>query len=567
MRRALAVKTTAALCLGFAATGWAAAAPAASEAAPVAQGFAVEPFRNAQQIGALQHLHYGLPALIAERFAQVAPLRFAGRPELFDRTAPKGVTWILGGAFERKADWKVAITVEIRRAAAPGEVVASVTRVGAKEALDTTALDAAAAAFGALPGVEFDGATLARLHARFSPDPYAFVLYGRAVGAFHGGGGGPARAELAAQYLRHALLVEPAVPEARRFMGLALLATGKTGPARAMLSYALDKRDDYALALRTLAAIDRAAGASSARERYARLVELDPGDAVARRAYGDLLLEAGRLPEAQRELEAVLAATPDDAQARRQLVMVLSSRREGIALATELEQAVKGEPNDLDLRMDLGAAYLSLARKDEAAAVYAEVLRRRPHQTGALKLAADLARERGDLKTAATYYTRLRVLAPQDPRPVFLLAAAYAQAGDLDRAERFYEEGGQLPGMLGEAFSNLGSIALRRGAPRQALWYLTRAVKKRPQRVVARYNLALALHELGRDPEALDELRAAATLDPGDARVRFFAGVVAVTLGKVDEATESFKAAVDLDPGNDDARQNLAILERTASNP
>ena len=120
--------------------------------------------------------------------------------------------------------------------------------------------------------------------------------------------------------------------------------------------------------------------------------------------------------------------------------------------------------------------------------------------------------------------------------------------------------------MLGEAFSNLGAIALRRGEPKQALWYLSRAVKKRPQRVVARYNHALALHELGRDADALDELRAAVSLDPGDARVRFFTGVVALTLGKVEEATESFKAAVDLDPGNVDARQNLALIERSQNN-
>jgi Flp pilus assembly protein TadD len=568
MRPTLAAFTAAALWLSVGAPARAAEVPARAAEAPATarQGFAVEPFRNAQRIGALQHLSYGLPALIAERFGQVAPLRFAGRPELFARTPPAGAAWLVGGTFERRPDWHVAVTVEIHRAASPNELVASVTRVGSKDALDATALDAAVAAFASLPGVSFDAATLARAQARFSRDAYAFVLYGRAVGAFHGGGGGAARAELAAQVLRHGLLVDPTVPEARRFMAMSLLATGKTAPARAMLTYALDRRADYVLALRSLAAIDRAAGGTNARERYAQLVELDPADISARRAYGDLLLEAGRLPEAQRELEAVLAATPDDAQARRQLVMVLSSRREGTALAAELEQAVKGDPNDLDLRMDLGAAYLALALKAEAANVYNEVLRRRPRQTGALKLAADLARERGDLKAAATYYTRLHALAPQDPRPVFLLASAYFEAGELDRAERLFEEGGQFPGMLGEAFSNLGAIALRRGEPKQALWYLSRAVKKRPQRVVARYNHALALHELGRDADALDELRAAVSLDPGDARVRFFTGVVALTLGKVEEATESFKAAVDLDPGNVDARQNLALIERSQNN-
>jgi Flp pilus assembly protein TadD len=217
--------------------------------------------------------------------------------------------------------------------------------------------------------------------------------------------------------------------------------------------------------------------------------------------------------------------------------------------------------------MDLGAAYLALGRQADAAGVYDDVLRRRPRHTGALKLAGDLARARGDVKTAATNYARLHVLAPHDPRPVFLMAAAYVQAGDLERAQRWFDEASQLPGMMGDAYANLGAIALRRGDARQALWYLSRAVRRRPDRATIRYNHALALHLLGREAEALDELRVAADADPGDAGVRFFAGVVALALGKLDEATDSFKAAVELDPGFDDARENLALLVERRPSP
>ena len=323
-------------------------------------------------------------------------------------------------------------------------------------------------------------------------------------------------------------------------------------------------RPGYALALRTLAALDRAAGLPIAREHYARLVELDPDDLDARRAYGEMLLESGRLAEAQAQLEMVLAAAPDDARARRHLITALSSRQQGKELAGQLEEALKRDPDNLDARLDLGAAYLSLGLKPEAAAVYDEVLRRKPRHPGALKLAADVARERGDLAKASTYYARLRVLAPQDPRPVFLLAAAYAQAGDLDRAERFFSDGAQFPGMLAEAYSNLGAIALRRGDPKQALWFLTRAAKRRPGRVAIRYNHALALHTLGRDAEALDELHAAAAIEPEDSDVQFLSGVVAVRLGRLDEAKQSFATTVGLDPKRSDAVENLALLEASS---
>jgi Flp pilus assembly protein TadD len=532
------------------------------------EGFAVEPFTNVKHAGALHHLAYALPALIAERFAQTAPLRFAGRDELFSRTPPADAKWLVRGAFAAQSDGKVEITVEVVHAASPDEVVGHATRAGARDGLATIALDAAVAAFATVPGAAPTTEALAAARAPFHSDSYAFTLYGRALAAFHGGGGvtrptplGKSRAVRAIELLRHSLRIDPSIPEARRFMAVALLETGEAAPARAMLTYALDVRPGYALALRTLAPLDRAAGLPIARDHYARLVDLDPDDLDARRAYGEMLLESGRLAEAQGQLEAVLAAAPDDVRARRHLITALSSRQQGRELVVQLEEALKRDPENLDARLDLGAAYLSLDLKPEAAAVYDEVLRRRSRHPGALRLAADLARARGDLAKASTYYTRLRVLAPQDPRPVFLLAAAYAQAGDLDKAERLFTDGAQFPGMLGEAYSNLGAIALRRGDPRQALWFLNRAAKRRPGRIAVRYNHALALHALRRDADALDELHAAAAIEPEDPDVQFLSGVVAVRLGRLEEAKQSFATTVGLDPKRSDAAENLAWLE------
>ena len=91
------------------------------------------------------------------------------------------------------------------------------------------------------------------------------------------------------------------------------------------------------------------------------------------------------------------------------------------------------------------------------------------------------------------------------------VTTAYAQAGALDKAERLFTDAAQFPGMLAEAYSNIGAITLRRGDAKQALWFLSRAAKRRPHRPVIRYNHALALHQLGRDAEAFEELQAAAS--------------------------------------------------------
>ena len=262
-------------------------------------------------------------------------------------------------------------------------------------------------AFSAVPEVTVPPGAFEAARAPFGHDPYAFTLYGRAVSAFHGGGGGAAHPGRQAAGGSRARAFAPfAGHRSLRPRGAAVHghgdARGRRGRAGAGdADGRSDARPDYALALRAVAALDRQAGLPTARERYGHLVEVDPEDIEARRAYGELLLDSGHVAEAQVQLQAVLEADPDDARARRHLITALSSRQQGKELAAELEAALSRDPENLDARLDLGAAYLSLGLDAQAAAAYEEVLRRRPRHTGALKLAGDLARQRGDLPKAA----------------------------------------------------------------------------------------------------------------------------------------------------------------------
>jgi Flp pilus assembly protein TadD len=521
--------------------------------------FIVEPFTNGKEIRLLDHLRRALPALVAERFGGAGRLRFVGGPRLFAGGPAESARLVVAGRFDRQADWKIAVTVDVR--GADGKIVGTATLTDRKELVDRTVLAAAWAALSAIPDAGLSGPLPPMVGARFGCDPYAFVLYGRALEGYFDGRLKPAAREpRTLEALQRSLVIDPGVPETRRLAGLVHLEAGRPGHARAMWSYALDRRPDDLATLRALAALDRTQGLPTARERYARLLELAPDDLTARRALGELLADVGDLEQAQMHLEAVTQAAPDDLAARRALALVLASRRAGPELVTELEQVARLDPSNLDARMDLGAAYLSVGRNADATAVYEDVLKRRPRHLAALKLAGDLALGRGDLRRAAGHFARLRFLEPQDPRPLFRLAAAHFRAGNLEQSERLFTEAAQLPGMLGEAYGNLGAIALARGQAKQALWFLSYAAKRRPNRALIRYNRALALHQLGREAEAANELVAAAEADPRDAGVRFLAGVVSLRLGLLKEAGAHFQAAVALEPTHADARHNLAVL-------
>jgi Flp pilus assembly protein TadD len=307
--------------------------------------------------------------------------------------------------------------------------------------------------------------------------------------------------------------------------------------------------------------LDRTEGRPEARDRYARVLELDPDDLDARRAYGELLSEAGQLEDAQAQLARVVAAAPGDLRARRALALVLAARRAGDQLATELAEIVRLDPEDLDARLELGAAFASIGNVSAALDAYEEVLRRRPKNTVALKVAADLYRTKGEPAKAAAYYDKLRRLSPDDPRPWFLLGASYYEAGRLDAAERMFTEGARFPGMLGDAYSNLGAIAFRRGHVKEALWFLSRAATRRPGKAGVRYNYALALSAAARYDDALREVTAASAAAPQDPEIRFFSGVVALRMGHLAEAATAFQETLRLSPNHQDAKHNLALLE------
>ncbi len=551
----------------FGATLLAAATALAEE--PTRPTFVVHPFVNAKGARSFTYLEAGLPAFIAERLAQHPPLRFVGGPSLLPRTPAPAAKWIVEGNFERLPDWQLEIHVKVRAATGPDAVWGEATRVGAKDEAPRLALEAALDAFGKVPGVKL-GARPEGLLAPFGRDPYAFVLFGRGMAAYARldlpKGAKPLKPTLAGEraleLFKKCLVIDPKVPETRRLAGQIHQDAGRPGHARAMWTYALDVRPNYVAALTALAALDRTAGLPAARERYARIVELDPEDVEARRALGELLSDEGHLEQAQAELEKVVAALPADMRARRALVLVLAAKQAGSELVTELEQVVKLDPDDMDARMDMAAAYASVGRLAEAEATYDEVLRRKPRHAAALKLTGDLARARGDVKKAAACYGKLRWVAPLDPRPVFLLGTAQYEAGNLDAAERWFAEGSRFPGMMGDAYSNLGAIALKRGNMKQAISLLSRATKRRPGKANVRFNYAMALYANSRHADSLNELRTAATLDPGDAGIRFFAGVVSLRLGLLKEAEKSFRDALRLDPRHDDAKHNLALLEQ-----
>lgn len=162
---------------------------------------------------------------------------------------------------------------------------------------------------------------------------------------------------------------------------------------------------------------------------------------------------------------------------------------------------------------------------DEAAALYAKVLRAAPGHADALNLAGVCARQRGELAEALRLGTAALALRPGEP--VFLAnqGAALAEAGRLA----------------------------------EAVPLLRRAVAERPQDAVSLRNLGQALCALGDAGAALAPLRQAAALRPDDAEARLALAHALREAGQPGAAAEEARAAL-AGPVAEQARFLLAAL-------
>jgi tetratricopeptide (TPR) repeat protein/tRNA A-37 threonylcarbamoyl transferase component Bud32 len=92
-----------------------------------------------------------------------------------------------------------------------------------------------------------------------------------------------------------------------------------------------------------------------------------------------------------------------------------------------------------------------------------------------------------------------------------------------------------------------------------AVAVLGEALRLQPDNTKARYNLGLALVDLGSGDEGVIAFRKAIRLDPDHARAHGYLGWALLESGQIDEAIVAYRDAIRLDPGNADARNDLGL--------
>lgn len=242
---------------------------------------------------------------------------------------------------------------------------------------------------------------------------------------------------------------------------------------------------------------------------------------------------------------------------------------------------------------NLGAAFQSDGRLDEAAAHYRRAIGFQPAYTPAHSNLGVVLRAKGNIDEAIRSLERALEIQPDYPDAHYNLGNALLDRGQTDAAVDHYRLAlRSLPssvethnnlgialaatGRLAEAIvefrhaltlnpdsakshRNLGNALASAGTRADAVFHLRQAVASDANDAAAHYDLGTALLEMGAAREAIDEFRAGLKLSPSWVEGHNNLGIALASQGRLDEAIGEFEQALKLRPAFADAERNLAM--------
>ncbi len=313
---------------------------------------------------------------------------------------------------------------------------------------------------------------------------------------------------------KQALRLEPKSAEAHFDLGLVRQSQEKT--AEAINEFRLALQYDPRLLQARCALGSVLTDPAEAEPEFRKALAVNPQLVCALDGMAQVLVKEGRYAAAMDSWRQALRIQPDaldlqlalatatyKAAKARQANGLPALEGAGVADAIRLlTDLLKSHPDMTAAYFTLGNIYANERRDREAADEYKEVTRRNPTDVVALaaqvKALIDASAYAEALAPARDYVSRK----PNDPSAHVMLGTVYQQLGDYAKAEPELELGAARAPDDFEARYQFGLVLARMGKPSQALPQLQKAVALKPGDRSAQFQLVAVLRSLGQTQQA-----------------------------------------------------------------
>ena len=254
-------------------------------------------------------------------------------------------------------------------------------------------------------------------------------------------------------------------------------------------------------------------------------VELKPDSVDARSALGMALKDSGQPAEAEKQFREILKADPNSVEALNHLAEALAAQKLYSAAIGYWDKALSLEPGNVDIGIARAIALSENGDQDVATSSLQQIVKTHPDLAVAHFNLGTVYANQKSFRQAADEYREASRLGPSDPEARFALAKCLVFLAEYSEA---------IP-------------ILKAYLPSHAKAF------------EPHYLLGLSYRGLEQYPQAEEQLRAAAAIEPDHADLQYNLGLVILRSGRAKEAVPHLQKAIQLDPAAEGPRLQLAI--------
>jgi tetratricopeptide (TPR) repeat protein len=212
--------------------------------------------------------------------------------------------------------------------------------------------------------------------------------------------------------------------------------------------------------------------------------------------------------------EHALACTSGNYTAHNNLGYVLAAQGRNSEAIKHYQQALEFNPSFADCANNIGTVYLHQEQLDEAMDYYHRALAINPDFAEVYNNMAILLTKQGKTAEAIEHYRKAIELKPDRAEFYNNLANLLATSGRTTEAMPLFQKALEVDPDNAKVHYNLANIAFAHGQWQEAIEHYQQALKQMPDSVHAHYQLGLALERRGQVAAAMAQLQTVIQLDP-----------------------------------------------------
>jgi len=310
--------------------------------------------------------------------------------------------------------------------------------------------------------------------------------------------------------------------------------------------------------LRLNNAVDDAASA------YEQWAKTDPTSPLPRLTAAEMLIEANRLPEARKQIDAVLARAPGSVLANTALARWHIAQKSHDKAIEALQTALKAQPGYEPAGRLMAFAQFATGAFNQADERLRALLKSTPGDLGLRRLHAATLLAMGNARSALDTLAPAMRAGAEEPMLLSLAAEAHFRLKEYTRATAYLERAARANPDDPNAAVRLARARIASGDAALGIKELEQAARADAASPIAEFSLVLALLDQRSYDQASTAARALQTKHPRNPIGFNLAGIAQVRLNDMANARKSFEQAIALDKNYWPAVGNLARLELAA---